>query len=188
MNIVVRTYSGRTVVRPDTTWKRLSEDLFLPDSVRKLSYTPVLFAHISRAGRAVGRHFAGRYYDSFNYGILLYPEDWIDGSPEGFAAASCLNHTSMLSEPLRPMEELGGQLEIHLDHQPDYSVQGHSRGLIEQALCEATQILFVRRGDLVAIELAPRKLFWDRDMHKGPFSIQATYAAETLLDFQIIPE
>lgn len=62
MNIALKTYSGSIVVRPDTTWERDNEDLFLPDFVTGLEFTPVLAIQVTRPGRSISSKFAGRYY------------------------------------------------------------------------------------------------------------------------------
>ena len=91
MNIPVITASGKVIVRPDTTWERDNEDVYLPEFVNSLSWTPVFFARVSKPGRSIGRAFASRYYDGIGFGVLLYPDDLLDGSEEGFACASCLD-------------------------------------------------------------------------------------------------
>ena len=58
MNIPVITVSGKVIVRPDTTWERDNEDLYLPDFVNSLSWTPVFFARVSKPGRWIGPAFA----------------------------------------------------------------------------------------------------------------------------------
>ena len=99
MNIVVKTASGRIITRPSTTLEKNNSDLYVPDFVDSLSYTPVMFARICGSARSIGVKFAGRYYDSINYGVLLYPDNLLQGK-EGFACASCLDHTSFLPAPL----------------------------------------------------------------------------------------
>ena len=72
MNIIVKTFVGNVIVRPDTTWEKDNEDIYPQDFIETLSFTPVLFARISKPGKSVGLRFASRYYDSANYGLLLY--------------------------------------------------------------------------------------------------------------------
>ena len=102
MNIIVKTSSGHITVRPDTTWEKDNEDFYPPEFVDELTYSPVLFARILKPGRSVGRKFASRYYDSIGFGVLLYPENMLDGTPEGYAQAICLDHTSFLPSPMFP--------------------------------------------------------------------------------------
>ncbi len=106
MNIIVKTSSGHITVRPDTTWEKDNEDFYPPEFVDELTYSPVLFARILKPGRSVGRKFASRYYDSIGFGVLLYPENMLDGTPEGYAQAICLDHTSFLPSPMFPPERL----------------------------------------------------------------------------------
>ena len=100
MNIIVKTFGGNVIVRPDTTWEKDNEDIYPQDFIETLSFTPVLFARISKPGKSVGLRFASRYYDSANYGLLLYPENLLCGGEEDFACASCIDHTSFLPAPL----------------------------------------------------------------------------------------
>lgn len=186
MNIVLKTAGGHVTVRPDTTWEKDNEDLYLPDFVSRLSYTPVLFVRISRPGRAVGRVFAPRYYDAFNYGVLLYPDDLDDGSGEGFAAASCLDKTSFLPAPLYRMEALGNpgnEFVLKKDGERIFSTGGQGRDLIDRLIAECSEKVYLRIGDLAAVELAPRKRLWDKE--EGTVTVSGTYCGNFLLDFRI---
>ena len=109
MNIVVFSSDSNVFVRPDTTWERDNEDLYVPEFINTLSWTPVLFARISKPGRSISSKFASRYYDGIGYGVLLYPEDLISKGPEGFASACCVDHTSFLTFPTYPPTRLDGQ-------------------------------------------------------------------------------
>lgn len=188
MNILVKTYSGKIISRPDTTWEKDSEDFFPQDFVDSISFSPVLFARICKPGKSVQKRFASRYYDSVNFGILLYPEDLIDGSPEGFACASCLNHTSFMPVPLFSPDVLSetDNLSISRNGKEIYNGTGCSRELIEDALSEATSRIYIRTGDFIAIELASRKILNSRTM--GNAHIVSKYNGNPLLDFNIIIE
>lgn len=163
MNIIVRTNSGRYIVRPDTTWEKDNEDFFPPEFVRELSFSPVVFARICKPGRSVGQNFASRYYDLMGFGVLLYPHGMIDGSEEGFAAASCLDHTSFLPSPTESREEFcsSDSFEIRcLKGNSGTCIFRHSGFMtsdMEKAIAEATRFIYIRTGDLIAVELAPRE-------------------------------
>ena len=60
MNIIVKTASGHLIVRPDTTREKDNEDLYVPDEVSSLSFTPVLAGRITKPGRSVGLKFTPR--------------------------------------------------------------------------------------------------------------------------------
>lgn len=187
MNILVRTYSAKCIVRPDTTWERDNEDVFLPEFVKKVSYTPVLFARISKPGRSVAARFAERYYDGIGYGVLLYPENLIDGSEEGFCCASCLDHTSFLPFPIYNKLTLGREgnaFELFADGKPLFEYNAGNAGMIDKAIEKATESTYIRTGDILAIELAPRTHLCS----EGDESIRitGTYCGNGTIDFRII--
>lgn len=136
MNIIVRTYGGHYIVRPDTTWERDNEDFFPPEFVSAISFTPVVTARICKPGRSIGIKFADRYFDGTGRGILLYPEDLMDGSNEGFACASCLDHTSFIPLPACKKENESPEIVE----------------MIKKAISEATAFIYIRSGDIIAIE------------------------------------
>lgn len=160
MNIVVRTYSGKYIVRPDTTWEKDSEDFFPPEFVNALTLSPVLVARVLKPGRSVGERFAERYYDFVGFGALLYPEDMLEGSAEGFACASCLDHTSFIPAPSFSAAQIEGQKVKVVKNGSEvlFDLEGISgvKEMIAKAIAEATRFIYIRTGDLIAIELAPR--------------------------------
>lgn len=186
MNIIVKTSSGHITVRPDTTWEKDNEDFYPPEFVDELTYSPVLFARILKPGRSVGRKFASRYYDSIGFGVLLYPENMLDDTPEGYAQAICLDHTSFLPSPMFPPERLEKNGHFHLfRNEHDLFVFGQpSLNMIEDAIVEATKLLYIRTGDLIAIELAPRKPLTIRPDVSS--HITGTFDNNEIIDFQII--
>ena len=189
MNIVLKTASGHIAVRPDTTWEKDNDDLYLPDFVTALSYTPILFVRMARPGRSIRKEFASRYYDAFNYGILFYPEDLDDGSKEGFASASCLDKTSILPFPLYNMIVLGNEgneFVLQKNGETIYRTETGSIDMIDSLIEEVTSRVSVRTGDMVAIELSPRELVMERK--EGNVQINGTYCGNPLLDFKIIAE
>lgn len=188
MNIIVRTYSGKYIVRPDTTWERDNEDLFVPEFVSDLSWTPVLFARVSKPGRSVGERFGERYYDGIGYGVLLYPEEMLDGSEEGFACASCLDHTSFLPFPVIDKKTgFEGKFILETVEGEDtgtlFKTDGADPGCIRKAIAEATRFIYIRIGDLIAIELQPRQhLCCNKEK---PMNIKGRLDESNLIDFRI---
>lgn len=165
MNILVKTFGGHIVARPDTTWEKNSSDFFPPDFVESLSFTPVCFCHISKAGKSVGGRFASRYYDGVGVGLMLYPDNLMDGSLEGFAQACCLDHTSFLhlqTLPPQVLDEEGCDFKINLDGKELRSFSDLSRNTLEEAIVQATKTTFIRRGDIVAVELEERSFLAGR--------------------------
>ena len=187
MNIIVKTSSGKITVRPDTTWEKDNEDFYPPEFVEKLTYAPVLFARILKPGRSIGKKFAARYYDSVGFGVLLYPENLIDGSSESYAQAICLDHTSFLPAPFFPptsLEQEENRFSLECDGQQLFSYGAASLNMIEDAIVEATKMLYIRTGDLIAIELAPRTPLMARPAAAA--HLTGTFGSSKVLDFQII--
>lgn len=186
MNIVVLTANGKTVVRPDTTWERDNEDLYVPEFVDSMSWTPVLFARISKPGRSVGLKFADRYYDGIGFGMLLYPENLIDGSPEGYACACCLDHSSFLPFPVKDKSLLKDEiaLTVSKDGSDIYSKTFLDPEIIEKSIAEVTKYCYIRTGDLVVIELEPRGSLCGREDCRCELS--GSLCGEISLVFKIV--
>ena len=210
MNIIVKTSAGRITVRPDTTWEKDNEDFYPPEFVEEVTFTPVLFARILKPGRSVGKKFASRYYDNIGFGILLFPENLIDGSNEGYAQALCLDHTSFLPTPTYSRARLNEDRGFHLrlgpkdiftypcnlteasgTDSPDMPAHAAaattnvaSPNMIEETIAEATKLIYIRTGDLIAIELSARMPLAKRK--DGRVRIQGTFGQDKILDFQII--
>lgn len=187
MNIVVLNASGSTIVRPDTTLKKSSDDFYVPDFVDTVSWSPVLFARISKPGKCIAAKFAERHYDSINYGMLLYPENFVDGSEDGYARACCLDHTSFLPSPMYNKATLGREgntVELRKNGEPLFSATFAQAATIERLLEETTRFCYVRTGDLVCLELRPREPLCSRDSDEC--SISGSCCGNYLLDFKII--
>lgn len=173
-------------MRPDTTWEKDNEDFYPPEFVDELTYSPVLFARILKPGRSVGRKFASRYYDSVGFGVLLYPENMLDGTPEGYAQAICLDHTSFLPTPMFQPQRLeeDGRFSLFRNEVELFAFDHPSLNMIEETLVEATRLLYIRTGDLIAVELSDRKPLTNRT--DSVTHITGTFGQDKVLDFQII--
>lgn len=183
MNIIVITSDNHITVRPDTTWERDNEDLFLPEFITDLTYSPVLFARICKPGRSIAEKFATRYFDAVGYGLLLYPENLIDGSDYGIAAASCIDHTSFLSMPASSPEQAtyGGAFSLSIGGTEVFTHKGFSGRMITGAIEQASSRIYFRTGDLIAIELDTRKPV----PQYNEIEVSGLYRNERVLDFKI---
>lgn len=192
MNIIVKTYDGgRICCRPDTSWEREDKDLYVPDNIHGYMWTPVLFARISKAGKCIGRRYASRYYDAVNYGMLLYPYDLLDSSPYGIAAASCADHTSVLPFPMYNPVTLDDGTNVYSvlkDGEEIFSTYAGSRSIIEDALSEASAVVSLRIGDILAIELAPLSGISEckEDTQGMETSLSGSFCGNALFSFRII--
>lgn len=187
MNIIVKTYGGKVVTRPSTTWDKANDEIYLPDFVKKVTWSPVLFARICKAGRAVPGQFASRYYDGIGYGVLLYAENLIDGSAEGYASAICLDHTSLLNEPLYNPITLGEPDNAFILKKNGRKIFGTAEGtreMVETAIEQTSKSCFLRTGDLVVIELQKRKALCSDPGSRT--ELTATYCGNFLLEYSIV--
>lgn len=183
MNIVVLTSSGKVVVRPDTTWKRGNEDYFAPGFVESLSASPAVFVKVSKPGRCVAEKFADRYFDAVAAGVLLYPENLIDGSPEGFATACCLDRTTYMTFPENPLPDLGSPYSLRFNSRELYCGETVSSDAVRKAVEKVTAFCYIRTGDYIAIELSPRKTIITRG--DDPVEIQGSFCGNDTLKFRI---
>lgn len=185
MNIIARPHgSDSCYFRPDTTWERENKDFYVPDGISGVSWTPIVFVRISKAGKCIGRKFASRYYDSFNFGALLYcGQDVSD-----IAFASCADHTSILPAPLYNPVVMGQEenvFKVFIDGQEVFRHDTASiQELIEDTLCKASVLASLRIGDFVALELAPITTL--ATVYKGESSFKATFCENPLFEMKIV--
>ena len=187
MNIAVQTFSGKVIVRPDTTRVKDGEDVYMPEYVSRLEWSPVLYTKIIKSGRSVGEKFADRYFDSFNIGALLYPSDLIDGSEEGYACASCLDHTSILNLQffdIKSAEKPDNKIVISNNNNVLYSNNVEFASIITKSIVEITKYCWLRVGDLLAVELRRKTALCDRQ--NSPFTISGSLNGKTVFDTRII--
>lgn len=187
MNIIVSLFGSNGTdycFRPDTTLEKESFDYYIPDGVSELTYSPVFFVRLCRAGKAIGERFAGRYYDSGGFGVLLYGESIIGSvAAAGLSMASSLDKTSLLPFPLIDKDVLEKSGNIFSLSVNELSVNEHSvneRSVNERSVNERSvngngtfacqpdfagipEILHrisvrtsLRTGDIVAVELGER--------------------------------
>lgn len=183
MNIIVKPYGSRLCYcRPDTTWERENKDIYVPDSVDGLKWTPVVSARISKAGKHIGAKFVSRYYDGVGFGVLLY------GGEEETAFSSCLDHTSILPAPsydpaVLENEENSFEVAVNGDSVARYA-GSCLRSILEEAICNASQRVSLRIGDIVAVELADAEDL--AEGQKGDIRIAGTYCENQLFDLKVI--
>lgn len=179
MNILVRNANGKVFFRPDTTCDRPGEDLYPQEFIASMSFAPVVYMRVCKAGRSVSERFAGRYFNSAGYGLFLYPDDLLDGSEESVACASCIDHTSFLPAPV----EGSGRFSLSCDGEEIFAVEGFPLEDMRKALAEVTSRVHIRTGDLIALELCKPSRLCSRPCRK---EIKGVFNSDTIIDFKII--
>lgn len=180
MNIIVRPQgSDLCYCRPDTTWERENKDLYVPDNVGALYWAPIVFVRISKAGKCIGGKFVSRYYDAYNYGVLLYCNE----GPVAFT--SCTDHTSRLPFPLQDVATIedGNIYKVYRNGEEIFSGSA-DKAKVEDTICKASQNTSLRIGDFVAIELDVLKpLACAED---GNTDIKGELSGNGLYDFRLM--
>ena len=191
MNIIVKPY-GKTLCycRPDTTWERENKDFYSPECIKEIHWAPILFVRICKAGKCIGKKFAPRYYDAFNFGALLYCHS---EESSDIAFTSCTDHSSLLPAPLYNTEVLENYeniFEVKKDGLSIFNSIHHSskadpiKEVIEDAVCRASQLTTLRTGDFIAIELTPETPLATREERET--RLAATYCENELFDIKLI--
>lgn len=185
MNIIARPHGcDSCYCRPDTTWERENKDFYVPDDINGLSWAPIVFVRISKAGKCIGKKFASRYYDSFNFGALLYCIK--DASDIAFT--SCTDHTSILPAPLYNPVVMGQEdnvFKVFIGEEEVFKFDTVTvQEQIEDTLCKASALTSLRIGDFVAVELAPVSVLTIR--HDGETSFRSSFCDNPLFDMKII--
>lgn len=97
MNIIVIKADGSFYTRPDTTLEREPKDFYLPDDITAATARTCRYIKIIKAGKAVPKAFAHRYFDSVGRGILFT----CDGS------ITHIDYSSYFFEGAEPAYKLG---------------------------------------------------------------------------------
>ena len=178
MNIIVKPYgSSICYCRPDTTWERENKDFYSPECVNEIHWTPVVFARISKAGKCVGKKFVERYYDGVGCGMLMYCGDSV-----------IVDKSSILPHPLFQPVVLEDEKEFVVNVSPinqDSSViLSGAKDLLEEAICNASQLTSLRIGDFVAVEL--RELQKLASKQDGTVAVKGEFCEKEIFSFNII--
>lgn len=188
MNIIARPYgSSSCYCRPDTTWERENRDFYVPDGITEVRWAPVVFARISKAGKCIGKKFVERYYDSFNFGALLYcVKD--TSAPAELAFTSIVDHSSILPSPLYNTIVMEGEDNEYIVRRNGKEIfrcgTSSVRQLLEETIVSSSGLTSLRIGDYVAAELD--------DLHvmsasaDGETSLKATFCNNEIYNLKII--
>ena len=178
MNIIVKPYgSDLCYCRPDTTWERENKDFYSPECVNEIYWTPVVFARISKAGKCVGKKFVERYYDGIGCGMLMYCGN-----------STVVDKSSILPHPLFQPVVFEDEKEFVVNVSPinQYSsvILSGAKDLLEEAICNASQLTSLRIGDFVAVEL--RELQKLASKEDGTVAVKGEFCEKEILSFSII--
>lgn len=176
MNLLVLSAQGIVSLRPDSGINKNNTDFYVPDGLENVKYTPVVFARVAKAGKSIEKEFARRYYDAFNFGILVYP-----------GGSTIVDRSSYLPLPLyNPvvLENSDNTFDVCIDGKPasSFSVMGMA-DKIEEALIKCSLNTTLRRGDYVIAELSDMALLCDPQ--SGEKRLSASFCGNNTIDFQV---
>ena len=197
MNIIVKPYgSDLCYCRPDTTWERENKDFYSPECVNEIYWSPVVFARVSKAGKCVGKKFVERYYDGVGCGMLLYcgtSTTSFDGSAGVRWLSEVVDRSSILPHPLfQPMvleDEKEFIVSCQHDAQGDAALSHNiilsgAKDLLEEALCNASQLTSLRIGDFVAVELRELQKLASRE--EADIAVKGEFCEKEIFGFNIV--
>ena len=188
MNIIVTPHKSNSFYfRPDNTLQRdCCKDFFIPNGVESLSVTPILYVKVSKAGKAVGKKFASRYYQSFGYGVLINC-NFIssDNSIMDFYATTSVDNSSIIPMATWNIEALNGEmtnLSLIINDLDVLSSNDNPISIdeIESQIAIVSQNCSLRIGDLIAFELTPAPIA----LHQGD-CVKAIIGDMNQIDFKI---
>ena len=187
MNIIVKPYgSDLCYCRPDTTWERENRDFYSPECVNEIHFAPVVFARVSKAGKCIGKKFVERYYDGIGCGVLLYGAQ--EASCGSCRLISHIDRSSILPSPLyNPVVLEDGEKVFDINTGKDEQISivlEQAKTLLEDAICSSSELISLRIGDFVAVELEPARLLAGRA--DGEVSMKGTFCENEIFGFKVI--
>ena len=148
MNILIYHGSGRYSFRPDTSLNKECQDYYCPDGVAAIRGTICAYTRIIKAGKAVGEAFAGRYFNSCGFALLLDDATpWT--APE---VASSMDNTTFITPEIPLSESVCARAAV--EEASAVSAQIAATDLFREAVCSISRKVSLRIGDLLIIPAA----------------------------------
>lgn len=159
MNFLIMTAEGKAIARPDSTRNKDNGDYFVPTDIESVGYAPVVYARMCRTGKMIENEFAGRYFDAYGFGILLYPSADRGGEPHFCkATGSIFDKTSLLPMAMYnpiTLENSENVFRFTLDGKEIFSCNTIGIGArIARALEVCSSHTTIHKGDFVLAELS----------------------------------
>ena len=180
MNIIVKPYgSDLCYCRPDTTWERENKDFYSPECVNEIYCAPVVFARVCKAGKCIGAKFVERYYDGVGCGVLLY------GATKN-GMVSYIDKSSILPMPLYNPVVMEDEkvFEMAVAGATKQIVVTGIKEKLESAICKSSELITLRVGDYIAVELEPMQLMCKREA--GEVEISGKFCENDIYSLKVI--
>ncbi len=177
MNILTVSHnSDFYYIRPDISLNRDSNDYFCPDGITEITVAPFIYIRMDKAGKAVSRKFAPRYYSTVGYGVNLTAASLINCEvPQSFLTANSLDNTTYVSRTYTleefPFGNFSDELkrlyrDLNIPVECSEFLSGKEKNeqsshietimqIFNVQIEKITRLTSVRTGDYIAIELTP---------------------------------
>lgn len=190
MNILALNSKSVCICRPDTSLNKENEDFYVPEDIEYIGWSPVLYARICKAGKAVQPEFADRYYDSIAFGVFLHPSSQTKMGKAHFCTGRCsvFDRSTLLPYPLYGKLTLTSSenrfsVKVKTEEVFNCTMEGMQQK-IEEAIVACSRHTSVRIGDFVAVELAPVQILTTRN--DGDSALEASFCDNNVIDIRII--
>ena len=139
MNIIVVKADGEFYTRPDTTLEREAKDFYIPDDIVSATARNCTYIKIIKAGKAVPKAFAHRYFDALGRGILFTCNESI----------THIDYSSYFFEEMTPAYQLDRAQFDHICAEIERVTRHISVRFADIIAFEADDPATYRRGDAV---------------------------------------
>lgn len=132
-------YKGehQLVMKCDSSLLNNRKPFFQPDWSEDMRASRCVAIRISRLGKHIAPRFASRYYDALALGLDFRAEDWME---RNIARAAAFDYALSIGNWIKPDEFPSTWLPHEMT--------------IEQAIAEASNVVTLRTGDIVYVDLA----------------------------------
>jgi 2-keto-4-pentenoate hydratase/2-oxohepta-3-ene-1,7-dioic acid hydratase in catechol pathway len=187
------TGENKFFLKPDSALVKGSKDLYIPDNIEGVIYSPSLVFRINKSSKRTERRFARRYYNEVSYGINMYDyrfrqnssSDFFDLVRLTFFDNSCYSGDEFFS---LDKYEISGNINLAID-----GVVALTCRISEDILEEANMAIelisgycSMKSGDLIYIQLGEfAELRKDVRLALSHSKSEPAYSEEVLFDFRI---
>ncbi|MFA6676596.1 MAG: hypothetical protein WCS34_03275 [Bacteroidales bacterium] len=183
MNLIIaKDINKGFLFRPDSSLVRNQSEYYIPDYIESLSFAPVLCVKVFKPGKAISPKFILRHIDTFNYGVLLYPDlkkDVMNSASEfeKFTVVNSLDYSTIIPLTGFPFFEYSAHRSKYKEVSPleqnepikdnffRLFVNGHIKNtilnlpdkeFIFDKISEISKYYSLKIGDFILFELAPK--------------------------------
>ena len=126
----------KMVLKSDSSLMVNRKPFFIPDWSTDMRYVPCVVVRVCKLGKHISEKFASRYYDCIAPAINIFAEDY-----------------RLAGDAIRAWA-FDGSLPVGTFMNLDQYLPGDLIVDIDKAICQVSQLMTIRQGDLIFIERA----------------------------------